>query len=49
MKKSCTVVSYDDTLHVSFGSVIPSRELERFFFKTLSTNGLRIVVSESSG
>jgi hypothetical protein len=49
IKKNCTVVSHRDTLIVTFGSVLTSREVERLFFTFLAERGLEISVTEEIG
>ena len=46
IKTNCALVSFRDTLWVSFGSVISGRDLERNFFTQLVTEGIRVKVSE---
>ena len=46
MKVNCTVLSFRDSLDVSFGSIIASRELERLFFTRLAAEGVRVTVAE---
>ena len=46
MKMNCAVLSFRDTLDVSFGSIIASRELERDFFTRLAAEGVRVTVAE---
>ncbi len=46
MKVNCSVLSFRDTLDVSFGSIIASRELERLFFTRLAAEGIRVTVAE---
>lgn len=48
MKKNCVVLSYQDDLHISFGSVVESRELERLFLTHIVSAGVRVVVIERS-
>jgi hypothetical protein len=45
-KKTCTVISYQDELAVTFSSIVESRELERLFFTTLAGSGIAVRVSE---
>ena len=44
MKKNCAVLSYQDMLYISFGSVVEGRELERMFFKSLAQSGIPVLV-----
>ena len=46
MKTNCAVVSFRDTLRVSFGSIIVDRELERIFFTRLAAEGIPVTISE---
>jgi hypothetical protein len=46
MKKNCVVASFRDSLQVSFGSVVASRDLERDFFTWLAADGVHVAVSE---
>ncbi|HEX9934371.1 MAG TPA: hypothetical protein VGB38_04165 [bacterium] len=46
MKKSCTVISYQNDLAVTFCSVVESRRLERRFFTKLAGNGIPVTVAE---
>ena len=46
MKKNCVVASFRDSLQVSFGSVVASRDLERDFFTWLAADGVHVGVSE---
>jgi hypothetical protein len=46
MKVNCTVLSFRDTLAVSFGSIVSNRDLERIFFTRLAAEGIRVTVSE---
>jgi len=47
IKKTCTVLSYGDSLCVSFSSEVESRELERLFFTTMVNRGVTVAVSEA--
>jgi hypothetical protein len=46
MKRSCTVISYQNDLAVTFCSLVESRELERLFFTRLAGNHIPVIVSE---
>jgi hypothetical protein len=46
MKKNCAVVSWGDTLGITFGSVVENRRLERLFFTRMVRHGLSVAVSE---
>lgn len=47
LRKNCAVLSFKDTLTVTFGSTVVSRELERFFFTSLAQAGVSVQVKES--
>jgi len=46
MKKSITMLSYQDELSINISSVIESRELERLFFTKLVEDGISVTVKE---
>ncbi|MBC8384571.1 MAG: hypothetical protein H8E57_03520 [Candidatus Cloacimonetes bacterium] len=46
MKKSCTIISYQNDLHITFCSFIENRELERLFFTKLVEAGISVSVME---
>lgn len=46
MKKSCSVVTYQNDLYITFCSLIESRKLEKLFFTRLVENGVSIHVKE---
>jgi hypothetical protein len=46
MKKNCAIASFRGALHVSFGSIVASRDLERDFFTRLAAEGILVAVSE---
>jgi hypothetical protein len=45
--KNCSVLSFKDELTVTFGSTVVCRELERFFFTSLTQAGVSVQVKES--
>jgi len=48
MKKNCALLSFRDDLYINFGSVVESRELERFFFSHIAQAGVQVIVVERS-
>jgi len=46
MKKCCAVLSFREELSITFGSVIESRSLERYFFEQLIRNEIPVSVKE---
>jgi hypothetical protein len=46
MKCTCAILSFQDNISINFGSVIESRETERFFFSHIAGEGVRVRVSE---
>lgn len=48
MKAHCAMLSFRNDLHISFGSVIESRELERLFFTHLVRSGVHVIITERS-
>ena len=46
MKKSCSIISYRNDLHITFCSCIENRELERLFFTKISDMGIPVKVTE---
>jgi hypothetical protein len=46
MKKNCSVLSYNETLTVAFGSSVGSTDMERGFFKTLVEAGVAVRIRE---
>jgi hypothetical protein len=46
MKKSITMLSYQDEMSINISSVIESRELERLFFTKLVEDGISVAVKE---
>ena len=47
LRKNCSVLSFQDELTVTFGSTVESRDLERFFFTSLTQAGVSVQVKES--
>jgi hypothetical protein len=49
-KVNCAVVSYENTMAVSFGKMTPSRILERTFFRSLRAVGIPVhVITNDEG
>ncbi|MBN2460665.1 MAG: hypothetical protein JXB60_03575 [Candidatus Cloacimonetes bacterium] len=46
MKKSCSVISYQQEMLITFASIIESRELERLFFTQLVADGIPVFIRE---
>jgi hypothetical protein len=46
MKKNCSILSFKETLTIAFGSIIESRDLERFFFTALVRDGVDVRIKE---
>lgn len=46
-KSGCSLVSYRDALHISFGRVIKEAELERLFFKRLIGLGIKVTIESN--
>jgi hypothetical protein len=47
-KKSCSVISFSDTLKVTFSSLVRDTELERLFFRHLTSRGVKVAIVERS-
>ena len=46
IKKACAAYTFADKLSVTFGSVVPNRELERHFFSHFASNGIDVTIRE---
>jgi hypothetical protein len=46
-RTNCTVVSYGDSLHITFGSMIREREVERLFFARLVKMGIPVKIESN--
>jgi hypothetical protein len=46
IKTSCAVLSFRESLHLAFGSVVASPELERLFLTALARRGVGVTVGE---
>lgn len=46
-KSGCSIVSYQDALHISFGRVIKEAELERLFFRRLISLGVKVTIESN--
>jgi hypothetical protein len=46
MKKACAVLSYRQTLLISFTSAVESREVERHFFTHFTERGVPVSLKE---
>ncbi|HDQ46133.1 MAG TPA: hypothetical protein ENN17_11670 [bacterium] len=47
MKTSCTVIGYQNDIHINFCSLVESRNLERLFFTHLVEYGISVHIKES--
>ncbi len=48
-KVNCTMVSWQDTLCISFGSMIENNNLEREFFRFFSSQGIPVYIESNAG